>query len=93
MSAKLDNLKSVPKTYWTILNKFLYNKKYIICTPIKSGSKLLSFCYKTEKRITPFDIKDDDILLIITNLNMNKAHGWDHFHDLQLFLISLCLKS
>ena len=25
MSAKLDNPKSVPKTYWSIINKFLSN--------------------------------------------------------------------
>ena len=27
MSAKLDNPKSVPKTYWSIVNQFLNNKK------------------------------------------------------------------
>ena len=48
-----------------------------LCTPIENGSKLPSFSYKTEKRVTSFDIKDDDMLLIIKNLNVNKAHGWD----------------
>ena len=47
------------------------------CTPIKNGSKLPNFIYKTEKRLISFDIKDDDILLIIKILNVNKAHGWD----------------
>ena len=32
---------------------------------------------KLKKILTSFDIKDDDILLIIKNLNVNKAHGWD----------------
>ena len=30
MSAKLDNPKTVPKTYWSIKNKFLGNKKTTI---------------------------------------------------------------
>ena len=47
------------------------------CIPIKYARKLLKFSYKTKKRLTSFDIKDDDILLIIKNLNMNKAHRWD----------------
>ena len=103
MNAKLDNPKTVPNTYWSIINKFLSNKKIPIippilvngelasdfkqkanifnnhfasqCTPIKNGSKLPNFTNKTEKRLTSFDIKDHDILLIIKNLNVNKAHG------------------
>ena len=103
MSAKLDNRKNVPKTYWSIINKLLSNKKVpiippilvngelvsdfkqkanifnnhfaFLCTPIKNGSKLPNFSYKTEKRLTSFDIKDDDIILIRGNLNVNKAHG------------------
>ena len=103
MSVKLDNPKSVRKTYWTIINKSLSKKKIPIippilvngelvsdfkqkanifnnhfaslCAPIKNGSTLLSFSYKTEKRITSFDIKDGDILLILKNLNVNKTHG------------------
>ena len=58
-----------------------------LCTPIKNGSKLLSFSYKTEKRLTSFDINDDDILLIIKNLNLNKAHGWDQF---SIKMIKVC---
>ena len=105
MSAKLNNPKSVPKTYWSIINKFLNNKKFPIippilvnselvshfkqkanifnnhfaslCTPVKNGSKLPSLSYKTEKRLTFFDIKNDDILLNIKSLNVNKARGWD----------------
>ena len=41
-------------------------KKHLafLCTPIKSGSKLPNFSYKTEIRLTSFDTKDDDIFLI-----------------------------
>ena len=42
------------------------------CTPIKNDSKLPNFSYKTEKILTTFDIKDDDILPIIKNLNVVK---------------------
>ena len=105
MSAKPDNPKTVPKTYWSIINKFLSNKKTPIippvlvngelgsdfeqkanffnnyfasqCTPIKNGSKLPNFSYKTEKILTLFDEKDDNILSVVKNLNMDKAHGCD----------------
>ena len=115
MSAKLDNPKSVPKTCWSVISKFLSNKKISIippilvngelasdfkqktnilnnhfaslCTPTKNGSKLPSFSYKTEKRITSFDIKGDDILLIIKNLNVNEAHRWD---QLSIRMIKSC---
>ena len=90
MSAKLDNPKTVPKTYWSIINKFLSNKKTPIipsvlvngelvsdferkanlfnnyfasqCTSIENGSKLPNVSYKTEKILTSFETKDDDIL-------------------------------
>ena len=115
MSAELDNPKTVPKTYWLIINKFVSNKKTPIipsvfvnselvsdfqqkanlfknyfasqCTPIENSSKLLNFIYKTEKILTSFDIKDDDILSIIKNLNVDKADGWD---QLSIRMIKTC---
>ena len=30
MSEKLDNPKTVPKTYWSIINKFLSNKNILV---------------------------------------------------------------
>ena len=93
MSATLDNPRTVPRTYQSIINKFLSNEKTPIippvlvngklvpdfeqkpnlfnkyfaslCTPIKNGSKLPNFNYKTDKILTSFDVKDDDILSII----------------------------
>ena len=41
-------------------------------TSIKNGSKLPKISYKTERILTSFDIKNDDILLIIKNLNADK---------------------
>ena len=40
-----------------------------------------------KKRITSFDIKGDDILLIIKNLNVNEAHRWD---QLSIRMIKSC---
>ena len=57
------------------------------CTPIKNGSKLPNFNYKTEKILTSFDINDDDILTIIKNLNVDKADGWD---QLSIRMIKTC---
>ena len=111
MCAKLDNPKTVPKTCWSIINKFLSNKKTVLvnsdivsdfeqkgnlfknyfasqCTPIKNGSKLPNFSYKTEKILTSFDIKDDDILSIIKNVNVDKAHGWI---QLSMRMIKTCV--
>ena len=51
-----------------------------------NDSKLPNFSYKTEKRLTPFDIKDD-IPLTIKNLNADKAHGWD---QLSIRMIKAC---
>ena len=42
MSAKLDNPKTVPKTYWSIINKFLSNKKTPIIPPVLVNGELLS---------------------------------------------------
>ena len=113
MSAKLDNPKSVPKTCWSIISKFLSNKKISIIPPILVNGELVSdFKQKTnifdnhlplcvlllkmvanylvlviKKRITSFDIKGDDILLIIKNLNVNEAHRWD---QLSIRMIKSC---
>ena len=37
MNAKLDNPKTVPKTYWSIMNKFLSNKKTPIMSSVLNG--------------------------------------------------------
>ena len=42
---------------------------------------------KLKKRLTSFDIKDDDILLIIKNRKENKAHGRD---QLSVRMIKVC---
>ena len=53
-------------------------------------STLPSFSYKTQKRISDIEIKENDILLITKNLNLNKAHGWD---NVAIRMIQICGKS
>ena len=60
------------------------------CSPVVNSSPLPNFCYKTQKRISNIEIKEDDILLIIKNLNPNKALGWD---NVSISIIQLCVKS
>ena len=42
MSAKLDNPKTVLKTYWSIINKFLNNEKAPILPPVLVNGELVS---------------------------------------------------
>ena len=42
VSAKLNNPKTVPKTYWSIINKFSSNKKTPIIPPVLVNGKLVS---------------------------------------------------
>ena len=42
MSGKLDNPKTVLKTYWSIINKFLSNKKIPIIPPVLVNGELVS---------------------------------------------------
>ena len=60
------------------------------CSPVVNSSTLPNFSCKTQKQISDFEIKEDDILLIIKNLNSNKAHGWD---NVSIRMIELCGKS
>ena len=55
-----------------------------------NSSVLPNFSYKTEKQISDIKIREDDILLIIKNLNPNKAPGWD---NVSILMIHLCGKS
>ena len=54
-----------------------------------NSSTLPNFSYKTQTRISDFEIKEDNILLIIKNLNRSKAHG----SDVSIHMIQLCGKS
>ena len=42
LSSKLDNRDIAPKTYWSIINRFLNNKKIPIILPVLFEGKLIS---------------------------------------------------
>ena len=42
MGARLDNPKTIPKTYWSIINKFLSNKKINIIPALLFNGELVS---------------------------------------------------
>ena len=47
MTNKLNDPKAAPKTYWSILNRFLYNKKIPAISPLLVNGKFVSdFCTK-----------------------------------------------
>ena len=48
------------------------------CTPVVNKSQLSSLKFKTSKRVEKITFTDDVINLIIKNLNVDKAHGWDN---------------
>ena len=58
--------------------------------PECSSNTLPTFSYKTQKQISNFERKEDDILLMTKILNPNKAHWWD---NVSIRMIQLCLKS
>ena len=58
-------------------------------SPVVNLSTLPNFSYKIQKRISNIEIKEDDVLLIIKNLNPNKTHEWD---NVSIRMIQLCGK-
>ena len=49
------------------------------CTPLSNSSVLPSAInFKTHARLSSIDFDEEDILKIIRNLNVNKAHGHDN---------------
>ena len=42
LSSKLDNPDTAPKTYWSIINRFLNNKKIPMIPPVLFEGKLIS---------------------------------------------------
>ena len=118
LSAKLEDPSTASKTYWSILNRFLNNKKIPIIppihgdyrvvsnfdkkaelfdsyfasqfTPVINKSQLPSFEFKTSKRIEKITFTDDHMNLIIKNLDVDKANGWD---NISIGMIKHCGKS
>ena len=58
----------------------LFSNFFVLqCSHMVNSSFLPNFSYKTQNRISELEVKEDDILLIIDTLSLNKAHGWIRF--------------
>ena len=55
MTSKLENSNTAPKTYWSVLNRFLYNKKIPAIPPLLvDGNFISDFCEKANLLINHF---------------------------------------
>ena len=67
-----------------LFNDFFANQ----CTPLTNSSVLPStISFKTHSRLTSISFEKEDILKIIRNLNVNKAHGHD---DISIQMLKIC---
>ena len=58
------------------------------CTPLTNSSVLPSvMSFKTHSRLNSISFEKEDILKIIRNLNVNKAHGHD---DISIQMLKIC---
>ena len=69
-----------------LLNKF-FASQY---TSLLNKSTLPPLTIRTDKRLLPLKINEDDILSIMKSLNSNKSHGWD---KLSIKMIKMCDKT
>ena len=57
------------------------------CTPLSNNSILPSaISFKTQSRLSSINFEKEDILKIIRNLNITKAHG----HDISIQMLKIC---
>ena len=59
------------------------------CSPAVNPSTVPNFSYKTQRQISGFEIKEDDILLTIKSLNLDKTLGWN---NVSICMVQLCGK-
>ena len=70
-----------------IFNKFFADQ----CTPLKNGSVLpKNKIFLTQSRICTLDFNEEELMKIIRNLKVHKAHGHD---DISIRMIKICDKS
>ena len=75
------------KTKANIFNKFFADQ----CTPLKNGSVLpTSKMLLTQTRLCTLNFNEEEIIKIIRNLNVHKAHGHD---NISIRMIKICDKS
>ena len=70
-----------------IFNNFFADK----CTPLKNNSVTpKSQIFLTQSRLSTLDFNEEELIKIIRNLNVHKAHGHD---DISIRMIKMCGKS
>ena len=75
------------QTKANIFNKFFPDQ----CTPLKNGSVLpKNQIFLTQSRICTLDFNEEELMKIIRNLKVHKAHGHD---DISIRMIKICDKS
>ena len=75
------------QTKANIFNKFFADQ----CTPLKNGSVLpKNQIFLTQSRICTLDFNEEELMKIIRNLKVHKAHGHD---DISIRMIKICDKS
>ena len=69
-----------------VFNKFFAEQ----CTPLNNNSSIpVNQLFLTHSRLMSLDFDEDELLLIIRALNINKSHG----HDISIRMIKICDKS
>ena len=67
----------------SLFNNLLANQ----CTLINTSSSLPNFEFITNSSLDAVEFSYEDILLLIPNLNPNKAHGWD---EISARMLKIC---
>ena len=78
MSAQLDNLKTAPKAYWSIISRFLNRRKMPAIPPILADGKLVS----------GFKIKPNFLILILLP-SVLQSKMQVHYQSLNIELINV----
>ena len=78
MSAQLDNLKTAPKAYWSIISRFLNRRKMPATPPILADGKLVS----------GFKIKLNFLILILLP-SVLQSKMQVHYQSLNIELINV----
>ena len=72
-------------------NAELFNQHFAEqCTLVQNTGTLPVFNFKTNNRLKSFGINENDLHLLIKNVNVTKAHGWD---GISIRMTQLCGKS
>ena len=84
LSSKLVKQKSNPKTYWSVLKRFLNNKKLPCILSLFHENKLVTDFREKAEIFNSYFAKQCSL---INNLDSNKAHGHD---EISIRMLKIC---